>query len=137
MFVFAVNIHGAGSSIASPVYQLVMFCHQVLNATSEFSYQGIGSGAGIRQLEARSADFAGSEIILSSSAYESNKDIQMYPTMAVGVALYHNLDLFAEKTRNLVLTRAAAAKIFLGHAYFWDDVEITSTNTTSLFLIHQ
>jgi ABC-type phosphate transport system substrate-binding protein len=66
------------TQVWKPVYQAYRSNYVDL----DFSYQGVGSGAGVDRFKANEYDFAGSDAELPESAYANNSDFQMFPTMA-------------------------------------------------------
>jgi len=122
------SIHGAGGTLAGKVYSDVIFSRSFVSHTA-VSYDQVGSGKGVNLSENNKVDFCGSDKTLSEATdYSNYPDLQMYPTVAAAVAIYHNLDAFRGTEKNLVLARETVAKIFLGETVFWDDPSITSVN---------
>jgi len=133
--VASAQVNGAGSTLAAPVYSNIILARSFFS-NIPVTYNPVGSGKGVSELEANLTDFCGSDAVLPESAYQQYPDLQMYPTVAAAVALYHNLDASRVAGEALVFSRLVVAKIFLGEITFWDDPAILSTNT-NLSLPHK
>src|ERR1700678_4255991 len=85
----AVEITGAGASFPAPVYARGADAYQ--KATSnKINYQSIGSGGGIKQIQAKTVDFGASDMPLKPE--ELNKDaLIQWPMVMGGVVLVVNL----------------------------------------------
>src|SRR6266436_6031521 len=55
-----VRLQGAGASFPNPLYQKWLSEYGKLNAHVKIDYQSIGSGGGIKQIQARTVDFGAS-----------------------------------------------------------------------------
>jgi len=56
-----VRLQGAGASFPNPLYQKWLSEYGKLNAHVKIDYQSIGSGGGIKQIQARTVDFGASD----------------------------------------------------------------------------
>ncbi len=56
-----VRLQGAGATFPNPLYQKWLSEYGKLNANVKIDYQSIGSGGGIKQIQARTVDFGASE----------------------------------------------------------------------------
>ena len=56
-----VRLQGAGASFPNPLYQKWLSEHGKLNPNVKIDYQSIGSGGGIKQIQARTVDFGASD----------------------------------------------------------------------------
>lgn len=59
----AADITGAGSTFAAPIYMKWADAYQKAGG-GKVNYQGIGSSGGIKQINAKTVDFAGSDMPL-------------------------------------------------------------------------
>src|ERR1041384_4851682 len=57
----AVQLQGAGASFPNPLYQKWLSEYGKLHANVKIDYQSIGSGGGIKQIQAQTVDFGASD----------------------------------------------------------------------------
>lgn len=116
-----VLISGAGATFPYPIYARWFDEFQRLHPGAQITYQPIGSGAGLRQLEAGAVDFAASDCPIRNAKIL----LLHFPTVLGAVVPIYNLpDLDAE----LNFTPEALAGIFLGTIRRWDDPALTRVN---------
>ena len=121
---FAADITGAGSTFAAPIYTKWADAYQK-SAGSKINYQGIGSSGGIKQILAKTVDFAGSDAPLKDD--ELAKDgLFQFPTVVGGVVPVVNLP--GINPGQIVLSGAALGDIYLGKVKKWNDPEIAALN---------
>lgn len=85
-----IPLRGAGASFPSAVYKAWMVSyksHRQQHVQLNISYEAVGSGKGKSYIletgdEAYLIEYAGSDSLLSEEDYQSNSDLQMFPTMA-------------------------------------------------------
>jgi phosphate transport system substrate-binding protein len=120
----AAQITGAGSTFAKPIYDA---WGKAYNAKTgdQLNYQGIGSGAGIKQVEAKTVEFGASDMPLSPDDLAKN-DLSQFPTVTGGVVPIMNLP--GVKPGQLKLTGAILADIYLGKIKKWNDPAIAAIN---------
>ncbi len=58
---FAQKLTGAGATFPNPIYQKWFSEYHKLHPNVEINYQSIGSGGGIKQIQARTVDFGASD----------------------------------------------------------------------------
>src|SRR5215213_2546670 len=56
-----VSLQGAGATFPNPLYQKWLSEYGKLNANIRIDYQSIGSGGGIKQIQAQTVDFGASD----------------------------------------------------------------------------
>ena len=118
------EITGAGASFPAPVY--AKWAEAYRKATNvKVNYQSIGSGAGIRQITARTVDFGASDMPLKSADLEKNGLFQ-FPTVIGGVVPVVNVR--GIKPGDLRLSGALLADIYLGKVVKWNDKAIADLN---------
>ncbi|MFP3607330.1 substrate-binding domain-containing protein, partial [Paraburkholderia sp. SIMBA_053] len=79
----AADITGAGSTFAAPIYTKWADAYQK-SGGGKVNYQGIGSSGGVKQIIAKTVDFAGSDAPLKDD--ELAKDgLFQFPTVVGGV----------------------------------------------------
>jgi phosphate transport system substrate-binding protein len=119
------SINGAGSTFAAPIYQ--QWGNALKDKGITVNYQPVGSGAGIAQLAAGTADFGASDPALGPedrATFKKGKATQI--PMAFGaITVSYNLD---GVKKGLKLDGATVADIFLGKVKKWDDPAIAKLN---------
>jgi phosphate transport system substrate-binding protein len=122
--VHAADITGAGSSFVYPAYS--KWAESYKTATgNNLNYQSIGSGAGIKQIIAKTVDFGASDLPLSTA--DLDKDgLTQFPAIVGGVTIVVNLD--GVKAGQLKLTGQALADIYNAKVTKWNDKEIADLN---------
>jgi phosphate transport system substrate-binding protein len=118
------TITGAGSSFAQPLY--AKWAEGYKQTTGNLlNYQSIGSGAGIKQIEAKTVDFGATDKPLSID--ELNQyGLYQFPTAVGGVVPAINVP--GIPTGKLKLPGAVLADIFLGKITMWNDPAIAKWN---------
>lgn len=122
-------INGAGATFPFPLYSRWFYEYAFVDTSVKFNYQSIGSGGGIKQIKAKTVDFAGSDAILSDKDYQEVQPakLQMLPTVAGAVVPIYNVSELKDK-EPLVLDAQTLADIFLGKITKWNDPAITALN---------
>ena len=121
---FAADITGAGSTFAAPIYTKWADAYQK-SAGSKINYQGIGSSGGIKQILAKTVDFAGSDAPMKDD--ELAKDgLFQFPTVVGGVVPVVNLP--GINPGQIVLSGTVLGDIYLGKIKKWNDSEIAALN---------
>ena len=122
--VFAGNITGAGATFPYPVY--AKWAQAYHNKTGiGMNYQSIGSGGGIKQIEAKTVDFGASDKPLTVDVLNANGLLQ-FPTVMGGVVPVVHLE--GIQPGGLRLTGDVLAKIYLGDITMWNDPAIVQLN---------
>ncbi len=120
----AADITGAGSTFAAPIYG--KWAAEYAQATgSKVNYQGIGSSGGIKQINAKTVDFAGSDVPLKDDELAKAGLIQ-FPTVVGGIVPVVNLP--GVKPGELVLDGQVLGDIYLGKITKWNAPEIAALN---------
>jgi phosphate transport system substrate-binding protein len=122
--VFAQDVTGAGASFPAPVY--AKWADAYNKATGvRVNYQSVGSGAGIKQITAKTVDFGASDAPLTDEALNKDGLIQ-FPTVIGGVVPVVNIAGVAPG--KLRLTGQVLGDIYLGKITKWNDPAITALN---------
>jgi phosphate transport system substrate-binding protein len=118
------TISGAGSTFAAPLYAKWA---EGWKATSNnaLNYQGIGSGGGIKQIEAKTVDFAGSDKPLTQEVL-NQYGLYQFPTAIGGVVPMINIP--GVSPGKLHLSGEVLAQIYMGTVKVWNDPRITALN---------
>ncbi len=118
------QITGAGSTFAYPLYS-AWADHYAKRTGIELNYQSIGSGGGIRQIEARTVDFGATDAPLTAKQLKQHGLVQ-FPTAMGGVIPTINVP--GIKPGQLALNGRVLADIFLGKITKWDAPAIKKLN---------
>ena len=118
------QITGAGSSFAAPLYNKWAQSYQAKGG-DQLNYQSIGSGGGIKNIEAKTVDFGATDMALSVADLDKN-DLAQFPTVTGGVVPIMNLP--GIKPGQIKLTGPILAGIYLGEIKKWNDPQIAAIN---------
>ncbi|HEX4272630.1 MAG TPA: phosphate ABC transporter substrate-binding protein PstS, partial [Rhizomicrobium sp.] len=120
------SLTGAGGTAIYPVLQV--WASKYAQATSnQVNYQAIGSGGGIKQIEAKTVDFANSDKPLMHAELASNQLVQ-FPQVVISIVPIVNLPGIA--SGQMVLSGMVLSKIYLGQIVKWNDPAIKALNPT-------
>ncbi|WP_370569134.1 phosphate ABC transporter substrate-binding protein PstS [Limnobacter humi] len=120
----AAEITGAGASFPAPVYSKWADAYSK-ETGNKLNYQSIGSGGGIKQIDAKTVDFGASDMPLKPADLEA-KGLQQFPTVIGGVVPVVNLAGIAPG--QMKLNGEVLANIYLGKITKWDDPAIVALN---------
>ena len=120
----AQDVTGAGASFPAPLYS--KWAADYNKATGvKINYQSVGSGAGIRQIDAKTVDFGASDMPLKDDELAKKGQLQ-FPTVIGGVVPVVNIQGIAPG--QLKLTGQVLGDIFLGKIAKWSDPAIKALN---------
>jgi phosphate transport system substrate-binding protein len=120
----AQDVTGAGASFPAPLYS--KWASDYNKATGvKINYQSVGSGAGIKQIEAKTVDFGASDMPLKDDELKS-KGLLQFPTVIGGVVPVVNIKGIAPG--QLKLNGQVLGDIYLGKITRWDDAAIKALN---------
>ena len=120
----AQEITGAGATFPAPLYS--KWASEYNKATNiRINYQSVGSGAGIKQIEAKTVTFGASDMPLTDDKLQASGLFQ-FPTAIGGVVPVINVK--GIEPGQLRLTGPVIADIFLGKIIRWDDAAIKALN---------
>ena len=120
----AADISGAGATFPYPIYAKWADAYKKETGNG-LNYQSIGSGGGIKQIEAKTVTFGASDKPLDQKELDANGLIQ-FPMVIGGIVPVVNVE--GVKPGELVLDGPTLAKIFLGEITKWDDPAIKKLN---------
>ncbi|QOY96160.1 phosphate ABC transporter substrate-binding protein PstS [Massilia sp. UMI-21] len=120
----AANITGAGATFPYPIYAKWAELYKKASGNG-LNYQSVGSGAGIKQIKARTVDFGASDMPLPAAELNAAGLFQ-FPAIMGGVVPIVNLPGTAPG--QLKLTGAVLADIFLGKITKWNAPQIAALN---------
>ena len=120
----ALDISGAGATFPYPIYAKWADAYKKETGVG-LNYQSIGSGGGIKQIEARTVTFGASDAPLKGPDLDKNGLVQ-FPMVMGAIVPVVNLE--GIKPGGLVLDGPTLAAIFLGAIKSWDDPAIKKLN---------
>ena len=120
----ALDISGAGATFPYPIYAKWADAYKK-ETGSGLNYQSIGSGGGIKQIQAKTVTFGASDMPLKGEQLEKDGLVQ-FPTVMGGVVPGVNIE--GIKSGDVVLDGPTLAKIFLGEVKTWNDPAIAKLN---------
>jgi phosphate transport system substrate-binding protein len=120
----AVEISGAGATFPYPIYAKWADIYRKDTGVG-LNYQSIGSGGGIKQIEARTVTFGATDAPLNGPDLDKNGLVQ-FPMVMGGIVPVLNVE--GVKAGELVLDGPTLAGIFLGTVKNWDDPAIKKLN---------
>ena len=119
---FAGEATGAGATFPQPIY--VKWADSFKKDTNNvINYQGIGSGAGIKQIDAKIVTFGATDIPVKLEDLEKKGQVQ-FPMIVGGIVPIINL----KEVDKLTLTTDIIAKIYMDKIKRWNDKEIADIN---------
>ena len=122
----AQDVTGAGASFPAPLYS--KWAADYNKATGvKINYQSVGSGAGLRQIEAKTVDFGASDAPLKDDEL-AKKGLVQFPMVIGGVVPVVNIK--GINPGQLKLSGAVLGDIFLGKITKWTDPAIKVLNPT-------
>ena len=120
----AADITGAGATFPYPVY--AKWAENYKKASGNgVNYNSIGSGAGIKQIKAKTVDFGASDKPLKVEEL-NEAGLMQFPAIMGGVVAVVNLDGVAPGA--MKLTGPVLADIYLGKITKWNAPEIAALN---------
>lgn len=115
---------GAGASFPAPLYS--KWASDYNKATGvKINYQSVGSGAGLRQIEAKTVDFGASDAPLKDEDL-NKKGLVQFPTVIGGVVPVVNIKGIAPG--QIRLSGQVLGDIYLGKVSNWSDPAIKALN---------
>lgn len=120
----AQQITGAGASFPAPVYAKWAAAYNKATGV-RVNYQSVGSGAGIKQIDAKTVDFGASDMPQKEDVLAKKGQFQ-FPTVIGGTVPVVNIKGIAPG--QMKLDGPALAGIFLGKIVKWSDPAIKALN---------
>ncbi|QPF84274.1 phosphate ABC transporter substrate-binding protein PstS [Bradyrhizobium genosp. L] len=121
---FAADITGAGSTFIFPVLSKWADAYKK-ESGSGVNYQSIGSGAGIKQIQAKTVTFGATDAPLKADQLQKD-GLAQWPMIMGAIVPVVNID--GVKAGELVLDGQTMGDIFLGKITKWDDAAIKKLN---------
>ena len=135
----AADISGAGATFPYPVYAKWADAYKKETGVG-LNYQSIGSGGGIKQIEAKTVTFGATDMPLKPEQLEKDGLVQWPMVMGAIVPVVNLEGIMAGE---LVFDGETLAKIYLGEIKKWDDPAIAKLNpgaklpSTAIALVHR
>ncbi|WP_370663896.1 phosphate ABC transporter substrate-binding protein PstS [Massilia forsythiae] len=120
----AADITGAGATFPYPIYAKWAEMYKKASGNG-LNYQSVGSGAGIKQIKAKTVDFGASDMPLAADEL-NQAGLFQFPAIMGGVVTVVNLDGIAPG--QMKLTGPVIADIYLGKITKWNDQQIAALN---------
>jgi len=120
----AQDVTGAGATFPAPVY--AKWADAFNKATGvRINYQSVGSGAGIKQIKAKTVDFGASDMPLKDEDLSKDGLVQ-FPTVIGGVVPVVNIK--GIQPGQIKMTGDVLANIYLGKITKWNDAALVALN---------
>jgi phosphate transport system substrate-binding protein len=135
----AADISGAGATFPYPIYAKWADAYKQKTGVG-LNYQSIGSGGGIKQIQAKTVTFGATDAPLKAEDLDKFGLLQ-FPTVMGGIVPVVNID--GIKPGELVLDGKTLADIFEGKITAWDDAAIKKLNpdaklpSTAIAVVHR
>ena len=121
-----VRLQGAGATFPNPLYQKWLSEYGKLNPNVKIDYQSIGSGGGIKQIQARTVDFGASDAPMTDTELKTSPgELVHIPTVLGAVVITYNLQGVSKPLR---FSPDVIADIFLRKITKWNDPRIKADN---------
>lgn len=140
ILVAATLVNGAGATFPYPLYSKWFSEYQKVDADSQFNYQSIGSGGGIRQFSEKTVDFGATDAPMTEEQLKKAQGPVLHiPTVLGAVVVTYNLPAAGP---GLKLSGDIIADIFLGKITSWADPRIAKLNpgktlTGDVMVVHR
>ncbi len=122
----ATALTGDGSTFVQPLFT-DLFQRYSTQCGVQVNYQGVGSGQGIKDLTAKSVDFADSDAIMTDAQKTAaGGPVVHIPVTSDAVAIIYNVQGLSNQA--ITLDGTTLANIFLGHITKWNDPAIAALN---------
>ncbi|MGO9306640.1 MAG: phosphate ABC transporter substrate-binding protein PstS, partial [Candidatus Korobacteraceae bacterium] len=120
------KLNGAGATFPNPIYTKWFSEYHNLHSDIEINYQSIGSGGGIRQVQAGTVDFGATDGPMTDEQIAQSKvKVLHVPTVLGAVVPAYNIKGVSGDVK---FTGDILADIYLGKLTKWNDPRITKIN---------
>ena len=120
----AADISGAGATFPFPIYAKWADAYKK-DTGNGLNYQSIGSGAGIKQIKARTVTFGATDAPLEPKELEKD-GLAQWPMVMGGIVAVVNLP--GVKPGDIVIDGPTLAQIYLGKITKWNDPALKALN---------
>ncbi len=122
--VLANDVTGAGASFPAPLYSKWAAAYSTATKV-QINYQSVGSGAGIKQIKAKTVDFGATDMPLNDEELAKDGLLQ-FPTVIGGVVPVVNIK--GIQPGQIKMTGEILGNIYLGKITKWNDAAIVALN---------
>jgi ABC-type phosphate transport system substrate-binding protein len=120
------NLNGAGATFPNPIYQKWFTEYHNAHNDVQINYQSIGSGGGIKQLQAGTVDFGASDGPMTDEQLsQTPMKVFHIPTVLGAVVPTYNIQ---GVTGELKFSGDVIADIYLGNIKKWNDARLAKDN---------
>jgi phosphate transport system substrate-binding protein len=120
------NLNGAGATFPNPIYQKWFTEYHNAHNDVQINYQSIGSGGGIKQLQAGTVDFGASDGPMTDEQLsQTPMKVFHIPTVLGAVVPTYNIQ---GVTGELKFSGDVLADIYLGNIKKWNDPKLAKDN---------
>ena len=123
----AVDISGAGATFPYPIYAKWADSYKKETGAG-LNYQSIGSGGGIKQIQAKTVTFGATDAPLPGKELDEGGLVQ-FPMVMGGIVPVVNIE--GMKEGDITLDGPTLAKIFMGEIKTWNDPAIAKLNASA------
>ena len=124
-----IRLQGAGATFPNPLYQKWLSEYGKAHTNIKIDYQSIGSGGGIKQIQARTVDFGASDAPMTDAEMKASPaELVHIPTVLGAVVITYNLSGVSQPLR---FSPDVIADIFLGKIKKWNDARIKADNANA------
>ncbi|MET0858556.1 MAG: phosphate ABC transporter substrate-binding protein PstS, partial [Telluria sp.] len=120
----AADMTGAGATFPYPIYAKWAEMYKTTTGNG-LNYQSVGSGAGIKQIKAKTVDFGASDMPLKAEELDA-EGLMQFPAIMGGVVTVVNIEGITPG--QMKLTGPVVADIYLGKITKWNAPEIAALN---------
>lgn len=123
----AVTLTGAGSTFVQPLIMQQIAKYNSIAPNVTINYQGVGSGAGIKQISDQLLNFGGTDAFMTDSQLAEAKGgkILQIPLTLGAEAISYNVP---NAPKDLRMTGDVLSKIYMGKITNWNDPAIAALN---------
>jgi phosphate transport system substrate-binding protein len=122
----ALLLNAAGATFPYPIYSKWFTEYNRIHPEVQINYNSIGSGGGIRQLQAGTVDFGASDAPMTDAQLSQNKvPVLHFPTVLGAVVPTYNIEGVSQ---DINFTGEILADIFIGKITKWNDPAIAGIN---------
>jgi len=121
---FAADMTGAGATFPYPIYAKWAESYKAATGNG-LNYQSVGSGAGIKQIKAKTVDFGASDMPLKADELDK-EGLMQFPAIMGGVVAVVNVE--GVTPGQLKMTGPVLADIYMGKITKWNAAPIAALN---------
>ncbi len=123
----SVSLNGAGSTFDQPLFTKMFDEYSKDNPNVQVNYQGVGSGAGIKQLSDETVDFGATDAPMKSEQKAAAKggEVLHIPITLGAVAISYNIP---NVPKEIKIAPDVLVDIYLGKIKSWNDPRIAADN---------